>query len=338
MNMPDMNALSHGATIPDIASYDRVVLAFSGGKDSIACLLHLLDLGVQPEQIELHHHDIDGGGENFMDWPITTAYCRAIADHFGIRLFFSFREGGFLREMMRDQNRTAPVVWKGDDGQPRSAGGTVGPQGTRLRFPQVSADLSIRWCSPSLKIDVLAALIRNEPRFLGTRTLVITGERAQESPARAKYKVFEPHRTDNRGGSRRGRHVDHWRPVHSWSTARVWEIIERYKIIPHPSYVLGWGRLSCRQCIFGSANQWATIRAIYPAAFRKVADKEARLGVTIHRTMTVDQLADRGTPYASALARPALADMANGTVWYGQVTMEPWSMPAGAHGEMAGPC
>ena len=36
-------------------SNDRVLVAFSGGKDSLAALLHLLDLGVAPDRIELHH-------------------------------------------------------------------------------------------------------------------------------------------------------------------------------------------------------------------------------------------------------------------------------------------
>ncbi len=45
---------------PDLASYDHVIVAFSGGKDSLACLLHLLDLGVPRERIGLWHHDVDG--------------------------------------------------------------------------------------------------------------------------------------------------------------------------------------------------------------------------------------------------------------------------------------
>ena len=31
---------------PDLASYDRIIVAFSGGKDSIACLLTLIEAGV----------------------------------------------------------------------------------------------------------------------------------------------------------------------------------------------------------------------------------------------------------------------------------------------------
>jgi hypothetical protein len=31
--------------------------------------------------------------------------------------------------------------------------------GTRLKFPQVSADLNVRWCSAYLKIDVMARVL-----------------------------------------------------------------------------------------------------------------------------------------------------------------------------------
>lgn len=52
------------------SSYDVVIVAFSGGKDSLACLLHLLELGVPRSKIELWHHDVDGReGSTLMDWP-----------------------------------------------------------------------------------------------------------------------------------------------------------------------------------------------------------------------------------------------------------------------------
>jgi predicted phosphoadenosine phosphosulfate sulfurtransferase len=62
---------------PDLASYDRIIVAFSGGKDSIACLLTLIEAGVPASRIDAYHHDVDGAGPSFMDWPCTTAFCRA---------------------------------------------------------------------------------------------------------------------------------------------------------------------------------------------------------------------------------------------------------------------
>lgn len=43
----------------DLESYDRYVVAFSGGKDSLACLLHLFEMGIEAERIHLHHHHKD---------------------------------------------------------------------------------------------------------------------------------------------------------------------------------------------------------------------------------------------------------------------------------------
>lgn len=314
----------------DIARYDRIALCMSGGKDSLAWLLHLLELGVAPDRIELHHQDVDGAGPCFMDWPCTLAYVRAIADHFGIALYRSWREGGFLAELQRDATPSGRVHFETPTG-PGSAGGR-GPAGTRGRFPQLSANLAVRWCSAALKIDVFAATIRNQPRFLDGATLVVTGERAEESRNRARYAVLETHRTRSRA-----RHVDHWRPVHGWTAAQVWAIVERWRIRPHPAYALGWGRLSCRCCIFGSADQWATIARLFPDCFARLVEAERVSGQTIRRLHSIQALADRGTPFAAAEDSPALVAQAQDRVWHLPISMRPWRMPAGAIGDQNGP-
>lgn len=321
----------------DMLSYDRVLVAFSGGKDSLACLLAVIAAGVPAERIELWHHDVDGAADSFMDWPVTLDYCRRVAAHFKLPLYLSYKEGGFLREMNRDQSATAPIVFETPDGVERVGG--AGPLNTRNRFPQVAADLKVRWCSAYLKIDVMAAAIRNQDRFLGIRTLVVTGERAEESTSRARYKTFEPHRSDTRNGTKRARHVDTVRLVHSWSEKAVWDIIAAYGIVPHLSYQLGWGRLSCLSCIFGSPDQWATIRAVFPEWFERIADREATSGLTIQRSGSIRDLADKGTPFAAAVARPDLCAAAMRHQWDSAIAVAPedWTLPAGAFGDSAGP-
>jgi len=320
---------------PDLASYDYIIVASSGGKDSTACILHLLEQGAPKDRIELWHHDIDGhGGSTLMDWPVTSDYFRAVAEGLDLKYYFSWRDGGFEREMLRENARTAPVFFETPEGDLQEAGGKRGKLGTRRKFPQVSANLAVRWCSSSLKIDVCSLAINNQERFLGKRTLVVTGERAEESAARAKYKTFEPHRC-HRVGARVQRHVDHWRPVHGWPEAEVWAIIERWKIQPHPAYRLGWGRLSCAACIFGSSNQWASLKAVNPEQFTKVANYEAEFGCTIHRTRSVTEQAERGTAYEAI--DPALVEEALNTEYTGDVFVEDWELPAGAFGENCGP-
>ncbi len=313
---------------PDLDSYDTFIVAFSGGKDSIACVLHLIEQGVDCSKIELWHHDVDGReGSNLMDWPVTEDYCRQFAKAFNLPIYFSWKEGGFEREMNRQEAPTAPTWFETPDGL-RSSGGK-GKPGTRRKFPQVSANLSVRWCSAYLKIDVGSSAIRNQTRFKEARTLFLSDERAQESTARAKYLTFEPHRTH--GG---GRHVDHWRPVHGWDETKVWEIIERHKVNPHPAYRLGWGRLSCAACIFGGADQWASHKAALPEAFGQIKTYEADFGVTIHRTETVEERAGKGKPYD--MESDALA-LARSDRFYEPMFVDEWVLPKGAFGENAGP-
>lgn len=333
------NAVSVSDVSPDLDSYDVIIVAMSFGKDSLATLLTLLEQGVDPARIELHHHDIDGDGPQFMDWACTRDYGRQLAAALKIPLYCSYRAGGLHREMHRLNTPTAPVYFETPAGPLAQAGGDSGRLGTRMRFPQVTASLMTRYCSAYGKIGVMDAVISNQDRFLGMRTLVCTGERATESPSRSRYATFEPHRTDTRFGTRRRRHVDHWRPVHGWSEDEVWAALERHGIVPHVAYELGWSRLSCMTCIFVSPSCWATIRLLFPDRFEAIAERERAFGYTIQRHANVGELADRGTPFRAALERPDLVAQATDPVWRlpSVISRRDWRLPAGAFGDQAGP-
>lgn len=318
----------------DLGSYDHIVVAFSGGADSLALLLHLLELGVPPTRIEAHHHLVDGReGSTLMDWPVTEAYCEAVCKHLGIALSYSWREGGFEREATRNGTPTAPVHIPHSDGGHQVLGGN-GPTGTRNKFPQVSASLATRWCSAALKIDVFARYLCNHPKFLNARTLVLTGERAEESANRARYAEFEPHRCDTRRSRRVPRHIDVWRAVHAWTKVEVWKIIERARIVAHAAYWLGFGRCSCSGCIFGSKDQWATLRLVSPAQFAQIANYERTFKVTIHRRNSVEERAAMGTPYTTDTKWIAIA---NSKTYDHPVVVDNWTLPPGAFGENCGP-
>jgi 3'-phosphoadenosine 5'-phosphosulfate sulfotransferase (PAPS reductase)/FAD synthetase len=320
----------------DLESYDRYIVAFSGGKDSQACVLHLLDCGIPKSKIELWHHDVDGReGSAMMDWAVTRNYVRAFGKAFDIPVYFSWLEGGFEREMLRDNQRKAATKWENPDGTIGQAGGERGKLSTRRKFPQVCADLRVRWCSAYLKVDVMSAALCNQPRFNHSRTLVITGERAEESAARAKYKTFEPDRADRRGG-RSGRLVDRWRPVHAWAEKEVWATLERYCVNPHPAYRVGFGRVSCQFCIFGNADQWASAKALSPERFEKIAEYESEFGCTLKRKGTLRELVEKGKIYEMAATDAAIAIRNN----FDEPIILPegsWTLPLGAYGDSCGP-
>jgi len=320
----------------ELMSYDKILVCFSGGKDSIGCVLSMLDAGIPKEKIEIHHHSIDGHeGSVLMDWPITPDYCRAFAETLNLPIYYSWRVGGFEREMLRCDQLTAPCRFETPEGEIKQVGGDRGKPNTRRKFPQVSANLSVRWCSAYTKIMVCDALIINQERFRNKRTLVVTGERAEESSARAKYKIFEPDRSDLRDGKKYQRHVDHYRVVHDWDEAKIWEAMERYKINPHPAYKLGWGRLSCMACIFGNKNQWASVKEIDPNRFRKISEYEKEFECTIHRTKNVAELVQEGKPYANMNILDIHQAMA--TEYRENIILKKWQLPSGAFGDNTGP-
>lgn len=322
----------------DLHSYDKYIVSFSGGKDSSATFLYLLENGIPKDKIELWHQDIDGREKTFFDWEVTPGYCRRFAETFGVKIYFQWKEGGFKREMLRDNTNTAPTHFEKQDGTIGKIGGTKESLGTRLRFPQVSADLTVRWCSSYLKIDVCSSAIRNQKRFNGIRTLVLSGERGEESPQRAKYAIFEPDRADKRDNKKLRRHVDRHRPIRDWKEAQVWAILEKYRVRVHPCYYMGWGRCSCKFCIFGNANQFASAGYISPELIKEIMGYEDQFKCTIKRRCNLGKLISQGIIYENITKE--LIQLATGYNYNLEIIIPPdapWILSAGAFGESCGP-
>lgn len=169
-----------------LEDYDLIVVLISGGKDSVACLYKLLELGVPKEKIELWHHDIDGGHPSRrMDWQCTQNYVKALADAEGVKLRVSYRVNGFFGELYRI-GASEPIVWidpdTGEVNQCKLSNNYLKCQelkeqiteemeellkryGYRMKFPAKSGDLSRRWCSAYLKICVADSVVSNLDRL-----------------------------------------------------------------------------------------------------------------------------------------------------------------------------
>jgi 3'-phosphoadenosine 5'-phosphosulfate sulfotransferase (PAPS reductase)/FAD synthetase len=132
--------------------------------------------------------------------------------------------------------------------------------------------------------------------------------------------------------------VDHWRPVLHWPEQAVWDILRRHGVDPHPAYHAGFGRLSCRTCVFASDAQWATLACHDPAGTHAIAAYERRFGRTICRSQrSVLERAAKAQPFAAATPermRLALADQYHGPIHVGS---DAWRLPAGAFAGHAGP-
>jgi 3'-phosphoadenosine 5'-phosphosulfate sulfotransferase (PAPS reductase)/FAD synthetase len=165
--------------------------------------------------------------------------------------------------------------------------------------------------------------------------LVLTGERRGESTARSKYDEVVPH-----GSTNKKRRVDQWRSVIDWTEEDVWNVLERWRIRPHPAYQLGWGRVSCMACIFGDKNQWASVRHIAPNTFDRIVQLEVDFDHTIDSKLSVLQLADKGESFINGSPK-SLVDLALGKRYdVSQVFVpddEEWAIPKGAYKQCGGP-
>lgn len=265
----------------------KILIAFSGGKDSVAMVLYLLDMGIPKTRIELHHHDVDGHGGNLFDWPCTPSYCQAFADAFELPIVFSWRQGGIRREIYRENEGLQDVYYQTDrlHHLPSRKGNS-----TRRKFPAVAADLRTRWCSSVVKIDVLSRVVND--RFESGNLLVLTGERRQESAARSKYTEFEKYRSWTKS-----RNAWQWRPVIDFHEKQVWDLYKKYRVQPHPCYELGWSRCSCQLCIFSSPNTWASINELAPWKIDELAEMEEDLSHTLYNGLHIRQKVAKGRSF-----------------------------------------
>jgi 3'-phosphoadenosine 5'-phosphosulfate sulfotransferase (PAPS reductase)/FAD synthetase len=264
----------------DFDAYDLIAVQVSGGKDSVACLaaLHRL-IGHRPDlwsKVELWHQDVDGAAEPFMDWPVTRAYVQGLAQLYARPVRFSFREGGFYQELFRAPGEARGAKWLETEQGLLSIGKPPGPNALgRRRFPALTADLRVRWCTGDLKIDVARAAFGHAAKEGLRAILTITGERAAESSPRARY-----HRGQDTEMSSGRRQIHQLRLVYDHSDAEVWDELrlafpgKGYGIQPHPAYELGWSRCSCAGCIFSSGEDLARLREALPRQFARLAGAE----------------------------------------------------------------
>ena len=302
----------------------KILVAFSGGKDSIAMVLHLLELGIDKARIELHHHDVDGSSYKIFDWICTEQYCIDFAKYLDIPIFFSYREGGIIREAMRENQPRGNVYYQSEvDGDFHLREADQTKLNTRRKFPAVSADLSVRWCSSTVKIDVLKSVLAANPAFKTGNFLVLTGERRAESVARSRYEMFDWH-----GANTQKRKVLNVRIILDWTDSEVWGIMERHHIQPHPSYMLGWKRCSCQNCIFNSPKIWATSNMLSPEKIKVISMIEKDFNHTLYDKFTLEQVVAKATPIEGL----APYWITQATIRYdAPIYVENWQMPIGAY-------
>jgi len=313
-----------------------IMVGFSGGKDSIAMYLKLLELGVDPKRIELHHQEVDGKGEQLFDWKTTTEYCQAFADHFGSPIYYSYRKGGIVNEALKGLSGpelSQDNYWQEEPGGSFTTKSFEGDPDKRMKFPASVADLQARWCSYYVKISVMRQMLGNTPRLDGKTIVVCTGERREESGNRAKYPEIESYRNGVGARGSKNKKILAWRPVIDLKETEVWDLIKKHKIQPHPAYMLGWDRCSCQTCIFNSSNIWATINEINPEKIQRLTQMENTMNFAMFSDKDKNPvtLLEKMAKGASLIEPGDQYWIDQGTKkWDAPIIVENWVMPKGA--------
>lgn len=342
-----------------LEEYDLIVVLISGGKDSVACYLKLLELGVPKERIEFWHHDIDGGHPSRrMDWKCTKNYVKALADAEGIKLRVSYRVNGFFCELYRI-GASEPIEWiDPDTGEVKQCKLSsnylkckelkeqateemeelLKKYGYRMKFPAKTGDLSRRWCSAYLKICVADTVVSNlEETKRDKKILIVSGERRGESAGRSKYNEMEIHRTN--AEAKAHRIVHQWRCCIDYSEKDVWELLKRHHINPHPCYRIGWNRCSCMMCIFSTPRLFAGVKELFPDDYAALRHDEEVLGFTLDNKKNLDEFIGDTQSCVCWKDKAAIHSILTGEFNTDDIYTNDWNYPVGAfHGADGGSC
>lgn len=232
-----------------IGKQTLVVANHSGGKDSQAMLIHLLQV-IPLSQLLVVHASL---GE--MEWPGALEHAQRQAQNAGLS-FIVARAQKTLIDMVEQRFKTRPTV---------------------PSWPSAAT----RQCTSDLKRGPIQREIRAYAKKHGFTTIInCVGIRAEESSKRAKKPpwVHQPKL------STKERTWYDWLPIHKMSKASVFETIKDAGQKPHYAYAAGNDRLSCVFCILASRNDLINGAIHHPALYAKYVELEQKTGYSFHQS------------------------------------------------------
>jgi 3'-phosphoadenosine 5'-phosphosulfate sulfotransferase (PAPS reductase)/FAD synthetase len=254
--------------IPDLRSFDWILLNTSSGKDSQTTMRYVVqrckEAGVEPGRIVAVHADL---GE--MEWEGCPELAGKQSEHYGLRLITTKRNGGDLLEYVRRRGK-----WPSPKQRYCTSDFKRGP--IRRVMTRLTDDLRR---SSTLRAD-------HGP----VRILNCMGMRAQESPFRSKMQplaIDGGQKIDKKtgklkwyGASNGLREVWNWLPIHQWPIEEVWSDIRASGVPYHQVYDLGMPRLSCSLCIFAQPPALKLAGRLRPKLLDKYVQVEREIGHT----------------------------------------------------------
>ncbi|MES2463550.1 MAG: phosphoadenosine phosphosulfate reductase family protein [Armatimonadota bacterium] len=297
--------------VPDLTTYDFIVVNSSAGKDSQA-MLDLVctmadDAGVLARVVVVH---ADLGR---VEWGGTRELAEAQADRYGVRFVTVWRRQGDLLTQIEGRGKfpgpetrfctahhktnLVSRVFTKLTAEARS-GDLLEQIEERGKFP----DAKNRYCTSDQKraqVHRLYTALTNQANILAdedtiknkpVRILSCMGMRADESPARAKKRPL----VRNEAASNGRRHVDDWLPLHRWTEPEVWERIHASRMadLIHVAYSYGMPRLSCCFCIFAPKAALVIAGKHNPELLAEYVRVEKKIGHTFRVNLSMAEVAE----------------------------------------------
>jgi 3'-phosphoadenosine 5'-phosphosulfate sulfotransferase (PAPS reductase)/FAD synthetase len=256
-----VDATPSTSPVPDLGSFDVVLINSSGGKDSQVMLDEVVALataaGVRDRLVVVH---CDLGR---VEWAGTRELAERQAAHYGVRFEVVRRPQGDLLQQVR-----ARRMW---------------PSPKQRYCTSDQKRGQVRRLMTQLTAEVRARCGKRRVRILNCM-----GMRADESPARSKLVPYAMEK--GKGASNGKREVWTWLPVHAWTVAQVWERIRVSGVPHHPAYDLGMPRLSCCFCIFAPRDALVLAGKHNRALLAEYVATEAEIGHTFKKDLTLAEV------------------------------------------------
>ncbi|EPQ3663357.1 phosphoadenosine phosphosulfate reductase family protein [Pseudomonas aeruginosa] len=257
--MNDNSIRTSAQEILDLVAHGALFVAnHSGGKDSQAQLIRLLEIVPRAQLIVVH------ASLGAVEWPGALELAQEQAEAAGLP-FIVATAGKTLLEMVERRFSSRPEV---------------------PSWPSAST----RQCTSDLKRGPIQREVRRYAKENGFKVIVnCLGLRAEESPGRAKRKSFS-----RMGISNSVLTWYEWLPVHDLKTDEVFDMIAAAGLKPHYAYALGNDRLSCVFCLFGSKRDLKNGAKHRPELLGQYDALEKHTGYTMHmsRIPLVELVAD----------------------------------------------
>lgn len=284
----------------------RVVTSISGGKDSAAMALWLLELGIEHERVFM-----DTGWEHqttyeYLRGPLTAKLgqikeIRATVD-------VTAAESQLIGEAIADLPLVAQAFHDGS--------AMVRMALKKGMFPAGKA----RWCTEYLKEEPVKRFL--EPTIdAGIEVVNAVGIRAAESELRATYEEWVElkwARLGAKSAHAKKRSLLHydcemWRPILRWGISDVVAIHERHGLRPNPLYLLpGIDRVGCGPCIRSRKGEIRTTADHFPGRIALLRELEVGVGRLAAQRMVGQELKNPARRAPGFFQAPVGAD---GACW-----------------------